>query len=687
MSRPFALRIMGAFALNNAATCESLLPPRRKARGLLAYLALSAERRVGRERLSALLWPDRPAEQARASLRQSIADLTRAVGGEPQLILPTRDDVSVNRDLLSIDRDDFLQAAQSGDLKAVEQRLAAWNGRILEDLDGLSESVDDWLTSLRRVTEVEIVNSALSAAEAGLQSADPQMLALIAMRLTAIDPFNERATRLGLAASAAAGDLAAVHRLFQRFEKLLRDELRTDPSAETRQLYLDLVGENSSRELQPSAARSSRAPAAPRIEAVGAVAAPTSRRRAWPIGVALLAALVVAGAGVWGARTLNGSASSPGPQTMAIYQAARDAANQRTRLGVFRAASLFDQVVRRSPNFSRGWSGRAFADFLVWSNPGVAADLKLRDEELTGRVQSSADRALALDPGNGEAYMVLALEAQERNDTATMDALIDRGLAVDPKESTLYRLKGANLMGDGYARAAARYLRQAVRLDPLDPRATSMLYNAVLESGATAEARQILASAYAKFPLYPHIWRARLVALIGEHRYPEAEAMVLPTALQPDRTFLGSPAQLRLIIEALQSGRPHLADAAISARGNEGDDSEAGYYVMRLALLGRLDEAFAAVKARQVRPVVPGQDESALRDQAGWVLESFIDPAFDRFREDRRFMELWVLDGTVAHWQKSGRWPDFCQRPHWPYDCEAVAARYVAEDSRFPRRS
>lgn len=30
--------------------------------------------------------------------------------------------------------------------------------------------------------------------------------------------------------------------------------------------------------------------------------------------------------------------------------------------------------------------------------------------------------------------------------------------------------------------------------------------------------------------------------------------------------------------------------------------------------------------------------------------------------------------GLLAYWQKSGKWPDFCSQPGFPYDCKKVAA-------------
>src|SRR5215813_8747528 len=54
--------------------------PTRKAEALLAYLALPLGQRHPRDKLASLLWGDLPAGQARASLRQAIFRVRRAIG-------------------------------------------------------------------------------------------------------------------------------------------------------------------------------------------------------------------------------------------------------------------------------------------------------------------------------------------------------------------------------------------------------------------------------------------------------------------------------------------------------------------------------------------------------------------------------------------------------------------------------
>ena len=51
-----------------------------KARALLFYLAVGADRAHRRETLAGLLWPQTPERSARASLRNALSDLRAAVG-------------------------------------------------------------------------------------------------------------------------------------------------------------------------------------------------------------------------------------------------------------------------------------------------------------------------------------------------------------------------------------------------------------------------------------------------------------------------------------------------------------------------------------------------------------------------------------------------------------------------------
>ena len=61
----------------------------KKARALLAYLAVQGGKAVSRERLADLLWPYQGSEQARHSLRNCLSELRKALGPSAALHLVT----------------------------------------------------------------------------------------------------------------------------------------------------------------------------------------------------------------------------------------------------------------------------------------------------------------------------------------------------------------------------------------------------------------------------------------------------------------------------------------------------------------------------------------------------------------------------------------------------------------------
>src|SRR6266699_1461288 len=73
------IALIGAFRVL-APDGEDLTPRGRKARALLAILALTPTRRRSRPALQDKLWSDRGPEQGAASLRQTLTEIRRTLG-------------------------------------------------------------------------------------------------------------------------------------------------------------------------------------------------------------------------------------------------------------------------------------------------------------------------------------------------------------------------------------------------------------------------------------------------------------------------------------------------------------------------------------------------------------------------------------------------------------------------------
>jgi DNA-binding SARP family transcriptional activator len=96
-------------------------PLTRKARGMLAYLALQPQQAQSREKLAALFWGGTADTQARTSLRQTLSCLRRAVASANRARLLTEgDQVALDPDGVELDVRQF--EALLG-----KRRRTAWN--------------------------------------------------------------------------------------------------------------------------------------------------------------------------------------------------------------------------------------------------------------------------------------------------------------------------------------------------------------------------------------------------------------------------------------------------------------------------------------------------------------------------------------------------------------------------------
>jgi TolB-like protein/Tfp pilus assembly protein PilF len=133
----------------------SVLPRASRARAVLGYLCLAGGEHVSRSSLAGLLW-DRASERpARASLRQSLRDLSLSFGElEQELLVFGRDILRLNIDLIWVDALALLGLEPTTFNAPYRDLKVLCRGELLAGLDGISASFDHWLLSQRiRVTE------------------------------------------------------------------------------------------------------------------------------------------------------------------------------------------------------------------------------------------------------------------------------------------------------------------------------------------------------------------------------------------------------------------------------------------------------------------------------------------------------------------------------------------------------
>ena len=143
-----SLRLFGDVKLLRGPTQEIALP--RKTQLLLAYLALNAGQRQPRDKLAALLWQDRPEEQARQSLRQCLFTLGKALGDDqPPLVLADRNQLSLDSNRVDVDVWRFERHVAADSPEDLRRAAALYGGDLLASLSFEDDSLDAWCAAER----------------------------------------------------------------------------------------------------------------------------------------------------------------------------------------------------------------------------------------------------------------------------------------------------------------------------------------------------------------------------------------------------------------------------------------------------------------------------------------------------------------------------------------------------------
>jgi predicted ATPase/DNA-binding SARP family transcriptional activator len=225
--------LLGGFSV---ATHDGVVEERawrlRKAKALVKLLALAPERRLHRERLADLLWPDRDGEAAVNNLHQALHAARRAIGADALRL--TDGVVALDAE---VDVDAFEAAAAharaTGEAAAYEAALDLHAGELLPE-----DRYEPWADA-RRAALLELY-SALCIELAELYGDDAQAVRAL-QRALVVDPLAEPAHRALMRLYAATGRRQQALAQYQLLRQQLDAELAAEPDPETRGLYRELL--------------------------------------------------------------------------------------------------------------------------------------------------------------------------------------------------------------------------------------------------------------------------------------------------------------------------------------------------------------------------------------------------------------------------------------------------------------
>lgn len=228
----------------------------RKGRRLFAYLAANRDRAIRRDELTEILWPrERPSSPEDglnvhlARLRSLLGkDAIAGLGGEVRLELG--EDASVDvEDAARLKHQANRELAANPALAVTEARAAL----LILRQDFLPEFDDDEWVREQRLQLQELVPELLEiTAEAGLALGGVELpgAETAARELLSHRPYRESDYRLLMRAHAARGNVPEALLVYEQLRRRLIDELGVPPTAETRQLYEQLLSQGEAPALE-----------------------------------------------------------------------------------------------------------------------------------------------------------------------------------------------------------------------------------------------------------------------------------------------------------------------------------------------------------------------------------------------------------------------------------------------------
>ena len=226
-----------------------------KARALLAYLAVEADRAHPREALAGLLWPDQPEPRARQSLRQALSHLRQALkedaGVQQPLLLVEHESIHINpQGGYWLDVGEFTALARQRRhhrhrapgaclpcLQRAERMAALYRGHFLAHFSLRdSAAFEEWATLQGEWLQRELLGALADLSDFSERRGDLRAAQEWTQRQVALDPWCEEAHQQLMRLLARAGQRSAALAQYERCRRALAEELGIEPSGKMQAL-------------------------------------------------------------------------------------------------------------------------------------------------------------------------------------------------------------------------------------------------------------------------------------------------------------------------------------------------------------------------------------------------------------------------------------------------------------------
>jgi DNA-binding SARP family transcriptional activator len=217
---------------------------RKTGRQLLKILLSRPNRRISRDEVVEILWPDSDPEAASINLRSAIHALRRTLSAAELVVREDEHVVLRQSPELWIDADEFEQTLESAHgaqqpLALLERASALYSGDYLPD-----DVYEDWSTPKRDLLKRAWIDLQMRLAEELENQSDIDGAVRALQRVLELERTDERVARELMRVLTAAGRASEAARVHQEVGRALREELGVEPS----QLSVELQKASAERE-------------------------------------------------------------------------------------------------------------------------------------------------------------------------------------------------------------------------------------------------------------------------------------------------------------------------------------------------------------------------------------------------------------------------------------------------------
>jgi len=267
--------------------------------------------------------------------------------------------------------------------------------------------------------------------------------------------------------------------------------------------------------------------------------------------------------------------------------------------------------------------------------------------------RKAAWTAIRLDPHFGDPYIALGVLA---SDTATTEAYLRRGLAIDPDSPSIAGYLSGLLLSNGRNQEASAVIQKiAARYSFLQFVPLTQIW-ALLQLGQADDALEIARHGQKLWPERPLFVLLIFEATTLENDAAGTEALMNDPLIGP--VLRDAPPTLPTFVDIARALRTRSAPD-IDAVSRDCAQVDSNHWpreqvcMLALVMLGRMDDVFRL-------PL----DES--------IDNLLFFPQMARLRADPRFLGLAKKRGIFAYWKRTHTRPDFCATEHVPV-CQALA--------------